>query len=319
MTPNQLTITSRLALAAITCLTLSAVSAQETDPAAGAPPVAVIPARRDPAPDVKPYDKVITKDAKSDSGVFTVHKLKGKVFYEIPERELGKDFLWVTQIAKTTLGVGYGGQALGNQVVRWERNENRIFLRNISYEVVADEKLPIARAVKASNNGSILMAFNIEALSKTGSAVIEVTKLFITEVPEFSARSRLRARGFDASRSYVERVKSYPENIEVEASHTFTSPNDAPTGIIGGPPVPRNPSAAPLGGMKPGSATVVMHFSMVKLPDNPMQPRLFDSRVGFFSVQQMDYGIDEQKAPKRTYITRWRLEKKDPAAAYLNQ
>ena len=56
-------------------------------------------------------------------------------------------------------------------------------------------------------------------------------------------------------------------------------------------------------------------FRVVKLPENPMKPRLFDSRVGFFSVQQMDYGIDEQRAPKRTYITRWRLEKKDPTAA----
>ena len=67
--------------------------------------------------------------------------------------------------------------------------------------------------------------------------------------------------------------------------------------------------------MRPGSATVVLHHSMVKLPEHPMMPRLFDERVGYFTVRQMDYGRDEQRAPKRIYITRWRLEKKDPSAA----
>src|SRR6058998_3456455 len=83
--------------------------------------------RRDQAaPEIKPYDKVITKDAKSDPGVFTVHHIKEKVYYEIPKSELGKEFLWVSQIARTTLGVGWGGQALGNRVVKWERVNNRV-------------------------------------------------------------------------------------------------------------------------------------------------------------------------------------------------
>jgi hypothetical protein len=63
------------------------------------------------------------------------------------------------------------------------------------------------------------------------------------------------------------------------------------------------------------NATVVMHYSMVKLPENPMMPRLFDERVGYFSIRKYDYGIDEHRAPQRRYITRWRLEKKDPGAA----
>ncbi|MBK8316514.1 MAG: DUF5117 domain-containing protein [Acidobacteria bacterium] len=67
-------------------------------------------------------------------------------------------------------------------------------------------------------------------------------------------------------------------------------------------------------GMRPGSATVVLPLQMVKLPEKKMMPRIFDERVGYFTVRQMDYGKDEQKAPERTYITRWRLEKKDPNA-----
>ena len=85
-----------------------------------------------------PYDRVITKDAKSDEGVFTVHRIKDRVYYEIPKDRLGREFLWVSQIAKTTLGAGYGGQAAGNRVVKWERRGDRIFLRAVSYDVVAD-------------------------------------------------------------------------------------------------------------------------------------------------------------------------------------
>lgn len=291
------------------CVLPLCLSAQEAEP-----PIAAAPspgARPLPAPAIKPYDKVITKEAKSDPGVFTVHKLSGKVYYEIPKSQLGKDFLWVSQIARTTPGVGYGGQPIGNRVVRWERSENRVLLRDVSYEVVADEKLPISRAVQAANNATIVMAFDIEALGKQDAPVIEVTRLFTTEVPEFSARTRLRARGFDVSRSFVERVKSFPENIEVEASQTYTSPTDIPG--LSTTPTPA-PSSVFFSGMKPGSATVVMHYSMVKLPENAMTPRIFDSRVGYFSIQQTNYGIDEHRAPKRVYITRWRLEKKDPAA-----
>src|SRR3982074_1848007 len=121
------------------------------------------PSRPDVSPEPKPYDKVITKEAKSDDGVFTVHTIKEKYYYEIPKSELGKEFLWVSQIAKTTLGVGYGGQAAGNRVVKWERKGNRVLLRNVSYEVVADPSLPVARAVQAANNDTIIMSFNIEA------------------------------------------------------------------------------------------------------------------------------------------------------------
>ena len=253
---------------------------------------------------------MITKDAKSDEGIFTIHTIKEKVYYEIPKAELNKEFLWVSQIAKTTLGVGYGGQAAGNRVVKWERKGNRILLRNVLYDVIADPKLPVSKAVQAANNDTIIQAFNIEAIGKDDSAVIDVTRLFTNEVTEFSARTRLRARGFDASRSFIEKTKSFPTNIEVQVSQTYTSPPDMSP--AGGAPQPQNPFAQ---GMRAGTnATVVMHYSMVKLPENPMMPRLFDERVGYFSIRKVDYGIDEQRAPARRYITRWRLEKKDPNA-----
>ncbi len=310
---NYLAEKLRLSLAVTTLLMLLLVLVSAQEPAT--PPAA---ANAEPRPgmpgqsreqEIRPYDRVITKEAKSDPGLFTVHRIKEKIYYEIPKRELDRELLWVSQIARTTLGVGYGGQAVGNRVVKWQRVNNRILLRNISYNVVADASQPIARAVQAANNDAILMAFNIEAIGKDDAPVIEVTRLFTTEVTEFSARMRLRARGFDPTRSFIERAVSFPENIEVEASHTFTNPpTEMPT--IAAPP---NPFLG--AGMGTGSATVLMHYSMVRLPEKPMMPRLFDERVGYFSVRKQDYGKDEQRAPERTYITRWRLEKKDESAA----
>ncbi len=279
----------------------------------GAPAGQERPGRPDVQPQIRPYDRVITKDVKSDAGVFTVHQLKEKYFYEIPKAELGKEFLLVTQIARTTLGAGYGGQAVGNRVVKWERVGDRIMLRSVSYQVVADRSQPISRAVDAANNSTIIMAFNIEALGPNDSVVIDVSRLFTSEVTELSARTRIRARGFDASRSYIERAVSFPTNIEVEATHTFTSPPE--TAPAAGPQGPQGPRGIQQG-MQPGTnASIVMHYSMVKLPEHPMMPRIADERVGYFSVNQMDFGKDEHRAPQRTYITRWRLEKKDPSAA----
>ena len=256
---------------------------------------------------IKPYDEVVTDEAESDDGVFTVHRLDDKVFYEIPESELGREFLWVSQIARTTEGVGYGGQALGNRVVTWERRGDKVLLKSVSYAIVADDDLPIARAVDAANNDAILKAFDIEALSEEGAPVVDVTSLFESEVPEFSARTRLRARGFARDRSFVEEVLAFPENIEVKTTHTYTLP--APSGPQTGPQ-----ARAGRGGMRPGSATVLLHYSMVKLPEEPMQPRLFDERVGYFSVRQIDYGRDEHRSPDRRFVTRWRLDKQNPAA-----
>lgn len=259
-------------------------------------------------PEIRPYDRVITKDAKTDDGIFKVHRIKEKVYYEIPKSQLDREFLWVSQIARTTLGVGYGGQALGNRVVRWERRDNRVLLRNVSYEVVADPNLPVSKAVRAANNDTIIMSFFIEALGPDEAPVIDVSRLFTTEVSEFSARTRLRARGFDASRSFVERVVSFPQNIEVEVTQTYTSPPDLPAAAG-----PVNPFLG--AGMRGGSASVIMHYSMVKLPENLMLPRLYDERVGYFTIRQTDYGKDEHRSPERRYITKWRLEKKDPGAA----
>ena len=281
--------------------------APQTPPAGAARP-GVTPPSQDP----QPYEKVITKDAKSKKGIFTVHQIKEKYYYEIPKSELGKVFLWNTSIARTTLGVGYGHQELTEHVVHWELKGNWVHLRENNYDVVADPKTPIAEAVDAANNSTIIKTFPVAAFAKDGAPVIEVTRLFSTDVPEISARQRLGATTLDATRSFIERISAYPENIEAEATMTYTR-TQTPAGMGSQAPSP----AGALGGgqMRPGSATIVLHTSMVKLPEKPMMPRVFDERVGYFSTSLMDYSKDELRAPRVRYIARWRLEKKDPSAA----
>ena len=87
----------------------------------------------------------------------------------------------------------------------------------IGYNVIADSKSPIAQAVKAANNDAIIMTFPVAAFTKDGAPVIEVTRLFTTDVPEFSARQRLGATAVDATRSFIERISAFPENVEAES------------------------------------------------------------------------------------------------------
>lgn len=253
---------------------------------------------------IKPYGEIVTEEAISDDGVIIVHQVGEDYFYEIPAAQLGAEFLWVGRIARTVVGQGYGGQKLDTRVVRWERRGEKVFLRNVSYEVVADENLPISQAVQAANNDTILMAFDIVALGEGDAPVIKINDLFATEVVELSARARLNARGFDTERSFVERIVSFPTNTEVRAVHTYTRPVDTS---------PPGSGSSNNRGMDAGSsATLELAYSMVKLPEEPMMPRRYDDRVGYFSVTQTDYGVNEHRSAQRRYITRWRLEKQNP-------
>ncbi len=256
----------------------------------------------DPQP--RPYNRVITPQAKSRDGLFKTHRIGSRVLFEIPRGALNKDLLLVSRVARVPVNAGYGGQQVGpRRVVKWERRDNRILLRNVSYETVADSTTAIYQAVRNSNYDLILAAFNVEAYGPDSAAVIDVTRLYTAPPTEIGPGNQFRGAP-DPTRSFIERVLSFPENIEVEAVLTVTSPP-----VVGAAPAnPFQPAAS-------GTASIVMHWSMVKLPDKPMMPRLADKRIGFFSLSNLDYGRPEQRAQEREYIVRWRLEKKDPNAA----
>ena len=277
-----------------------------------------------PAHELKRFGEVITKDARTTRGLFTIHRLKDKVFYEIPPRALGRDMLWYTEVTKAPAGIGYGGAAIGSRSIRWERVGDRIFLRLLSFDKRAEvedpeDPPPISRAVEDASLPPIVMAFDVEAEGKDGSAVVDVTNLLTSNVEEFSAekiftQSGVSVRGadgranVDASRSYVEEVKVFPGNVEVRSVLTFRV---MPAGATD--PVTQRPVAVPPGNIR--SASVVVHYSMTLLPEEPMRPRLFNPRVGYFAEAYQDYSRGDKKVTTRRYIDRFRLEKRNPDAS----
>ena len=275
----------------------------EQEPGAGAQPPAA-GGRGGQPPTPRPYAQVITAAAKTDEGIFKIHRVNETLFYEIPTKELGKDFLLVSQLKRTTLGAGYGGDPVGNRLLRWELRGNRVLLRVVDYSIVSsDAASQITRAVDAANMPAIVRSFNVAALAPDGSPVIDVTALFTTEIAELTGRRNINGRGFDGTRTFIERAVSFPENINIEVIQTYTAPIDTTGRGRGGP------------GMRGNSGTVLMFHSMVKLPEQPMVPRLFDERIGYFSQTTTDFGGARNGSEQRTYITRYRLEKKDPSAA----
>ena len=251
----------------------------------------------------QPYGRVVTSDYTTRAGLFKAHRRGDRLLYEIPRSELARDFLLVTQIARTTLGVGYGGQAVSNRVVRWERRDNKVLLRTASFDIMADTSLPIYQAVRAANYNPIVASFDVLTYGPDSAAVIDVSRLFTNPPPELGPGPRLRGSA-DAQRSFIERVAAFPENVEVEATLTYAVPTQQPgQGTPAPAPIPFGQGGAPS-----GAASVLMHWSMVRLPATPMMARLHDERVGFFSIRQQDYGRPDQRAATRRYITRWRLE-----------
>jgi hypothetical protein len=103
-----------------------------------------------------PYEDVITEDAESDDGLFTVHRIDEKIYYEIPRAMLGRDMLFVADQRGTIRGEGYAGEEISNRIVRWERRGNRILFRLVSYAMQADTTSPVAAAVALSNVPPIL-------------------------------------------------------------------------------------------------------------------------------------------------------------------
>jgi hypothetical protein len=270
-------------------------------PPAGTPNLAALAGalggQGEPTP--RPYAAVITTRAKTKQGVFGVHQVGTRLYFEIPATQLGKDFMVTTVLAGTNAAIT-GSTNGPTRLVRFERRDNRILLRDVNYNNVAsDTTLQTARAMSLIEFFPILAAFNVDAYGKDSAAVIEVTRLFTGGVQEFTANGRRAA--VDASRSFVDKFSAFSRNVNVTAVQTFTpqaTPGAAPLPIFGG-------------GGAPSTTTEAYTFSIVRLPDDPMMPRLADERVGYFSRARTDFGSREQRVLPRRFISRWRLECSD--------
>ena len=254
-------------------------------------------------PSPRPYATVITPRARTRKGLFSTHVSGSRLYFEIPAKELGKDMMLVASLKGTPAGIGIRGTLGNNALLRFERKENRILVRAVNYRnVSSDSTNRINRAMPIIQFYPVIAAFNVEAYGADSAAVIDVTRMFTGGVQELTAFGQRVA--VDPTRSFIERAVAFPGNVEVEASQTFTVQAAAP----GLPPGFGGAPAA-------GATTELYHFSIVKLPDVPMKPRFWDDRVIWFRTGAQDFGSNQQRVPDRTFINRWRLEKKDPSAA----
>ena len=262
-------------------------------------------------PGPKAFADVITKKATSQKGVFTVHFLDDKYFFEIPDNLLGRELMAVTRFTKVAAGASkYGGEVANEQTLLFEKGQGqRIFMRVVTLISRADSTQTIAKAVKNSNLDPIVAAFDIKAYGKDStSSVIDVTDFFKGDNQAVSlsssAKRSFSLSGLASDRSYIESIKTYPTNIEVKTVKTFSASSSGASPMSGptGPSIPAAQNA--------GAVTLELNTSILLLPKVPMNRRLFDSRVGYFADDFTVYSDDQQKVENQTFAVRYKLEPK---------
>lgn len=264
---------------------------------------------------LKPYAQVITPKAKSSFGFLTIHKVDNNYFFEIPDSMLNRDILIVNRISKAPTSrqksrVGYPGDILGSKVIRFENKDNkRILVREYSYRERSENKDGMFQSVRNSNTQPIVANFGIETIKKdslTRNYVINVSVFLQKENPLFSfdadSKEYIGLLNMVSEGTYIDTLKAFPKNIEISTTVTYQSKKGmSNVGFLetGSPRIP---------------LTYELNSSMVLLPEVPMKARLFDPRVGYFTVGYTDFDSNPQGIEYKKLITRWRLEPKDEAA-----
>lgn len=264
---------------------------------------------------LKPYAQVITPKAKSSFGFLTVHKVDNNYFFEIPDSMLNRDILIVNRISKAPTSrqksrVGYPGDILGSKVIRFENKDNkRILVREYSYRERSENKDGMFQSVRNSNTQPIVANFGIETIKKdslTRNYVINVSVFLQKENPLFSfdadSKEYIGLLNMVGEGTYIDTLKAFPKNIEISTTVTYQSKKGmSNVGFLetGSPRIP---------------LTYELNSSMVLLPEVPMKARLFDPRVGYFTVGYTDFDSNPQGIEYKKLITRWCLEPKNEAA-----
>jgi len=243
------------------------------------------------APTAKPEPKP-SVDRK---GMFGVTKVENDWFFHIPDSLIGRDFLTTTRYTSTPAGSGkFGGEMLNQQTVYFQRGvDNQLLLRVRLFVNVSDSTQMINRAITVSNENPIIASFKIES-HKDSLYKIKVNG-FLNEDNPTTALPRSVKTSFSLSNmpgglSYVEDIKTFPLNTEVRMVKTYNS-----TGSLAS-------------ARSTGKVTFGINLSFVLLPSEPMKPRYYDPRVGFFTHGFNSYSDDQQRVKSKTFASRWRLE-----------
>lgn len=239
-----------------------------------------------------------TKPSISRKGMLNVEKVGKDWFLEVPDSLLGKDMLSVTRYTSTPSNSGqFGGEECNEQVVFFQMNpDSTLLLRSRMTVNVADSTDAISKAINVSNEHPIIAAFPLEK-HKDGMMRIKVTGFLNSDhaLGMMSYAKRSFSLGpQDPALSYIEDIKTYPTNTEIRLVKTYNSP----AGML-------RASAMT------GKVTFGLNISLVLLPEQPMQPRLFDQRVGYFTHSFNTFSDEQQRVGRKIMISRYRLEPKN--------
>ncbi len=251
----------------------------------------------------KPLDSLVNEYA-SQEGLITTywHPEKSKLLLAVNDSLLGKPLLMVTRYV--SLPANYSayrnaGSKTAESVISFEREANKIVLKQLSYVNLAEEGDPIAQSVVQNNLAPILSVFE-KMNSEKQIALFDATDFFSKDSPGFNAVGETEKKNFkigsiDSKRSFINEVRSFPLNTEI--THTLTYPIAA---------APRSNRSE--------TFSFKLNHSIIALPEHPMPTRKVDHRVGWFSLEQYNYSSEALKSDNYRIATRWRLEPKDKEA-----
>jgi len=235
-------------------------------------------------------------------GVINSYTNNNKLLFEIPNEILGKEILVVTRLAQVPSGYSpyiNAGSKTSEQVISFYKKNNRIDVRQLSYNNIADPDDPIIQSVVENNFSPILASFEVRNSDKS-SFLIDVSDFFLKDSPGFNiinsrVKDQYKIGGVDRKRSSIDSSRSFPENIEVLATLTFNT--NKPPRIN-----------------RTKTFSFQVNHSFILLPSEKMKVRHFDHRVGWFTVNKIDYSSSALKSDSFKLIRRWRLEPKDEEA-----
>ena len=248
----------------------------------------------------------LTKDMKLTEGVINAYTNNdNKMYFEINKDLLNVEILVVTRLAQIPSGYSAyinAGSKTSEQVIEFQKKNNSINIRQLSFNNVANQEDPINQSVIENNFPPILASFEIKN-SEANSFLIDVSNYFLNDSPGFNIiNSRIKEQykigNVDKKRSSIDSARSFPENIEILNTLTFDTKKP-----------PRE--------NKTKTFSFQVNHSFILLPEDRMKLRYYDERVGWFTVNKIDYSSEALKSDSYKLIRRWRLEPKNEEA-YLN-